>query len=108
MEHFGHIRLVASHYGGQITLFLRKNQYHMNMIWHYHIFIYTHTGKMSGNILYSLCGHLSDDIWFSCRTKHTLLMMRAYRHKIMICGFIIVILQTGILARTKNFVIHGV
>ena len=59
MEHFGHIRLVASHYGGQITLFLRKKQYHMNMIWHYHIFIHTHTGKMSGNILYPLRGHLA-------------------------------------------------
>ena len=89
-------------------MFLRKNQYHMNMIWHYHIFIHTHTGKMSGNILYPLRGHLADAVWFACRTKHTLLMMRTYRHKIMICGFIIVILQTGILARTKNFVIHGV
>ena len=43
MEHFGHIRLVASLYGGQIYItFLWKNQYHMNMIWHYHIFIHTH------------------------------------------------------------------
>ena len=99
MEHFGHIRLVASHYGGQITLFLRKNQYHMNMIWHYHIFIHTHTGKMSGNILYSLCGHLSDDIWFSCRAKHTLFMMRTYGHKIIIFSSIIIILQTGIFAQ---------
>ena len=87
------------HYGGQITLFLRKNQYHMNVIWHYHIFIHTHTGKMSGNILYSLCGHLSDDIWFSCRAKHTLFMMRTYGHKIIIFSSIIIILQTGIFAR---------
>ncbi len=80
-------------------MFLRKNQYHMNMIWHYHIFIHTHTGKMSGNILYSLCGHLSDDIWFSCRAKHTLFMMRTYGHKIIIFSSIIIILQTRIFAR---------
>ena len=71
-------------------MFLRKNQYHMNMIWHYHIFIHTHTGKMSGNILYSLCGHLSDGIWFSCRAKHTLFMMRTYGHKIIIFSSIII------------------
>ena len=89
-------------------MFLRKNKNHMHMIGHDHIFVHGHFREMLRYGCYPLRGHLADAVWLACRTKHTLLMMRAYRHEIMICGFIIVILQTGILARTKNFVIHGV